>query len=88
MNRMLRLIARPKPGLVTREVFKIDDGPVPEPAEGQFRVRIEYISLDPAMRGWMNEGRSYVAPVGLGDVMRAYAVGIVEASRHPGFKTG
>lgn len=88
MNRMLKLIARPKPGLVTREVFRIEDGPVPEPSEGQFRVRIECISLDPAMRGWMNEGKSYAPPVRLGDVMRAYSAGVVEVSRHPAFKEG
>lgn len=88
MNRMLKLIARPKPGLATRDVFKIEDGPLPEPGEGQFRVRIEYISLDPAMRGWMNEAKSYAPPVQLGDVMRAYSAGVVEASRHPRFKAG
>jgi hypothetical protein len=85
---MLKLTARPRPGLVTRDVFTIENGPLPEPGEGQFRVRIEYISLDPAMRGWMNEGKSYVPPVRLGDVMRAYSAGVVEVSRHPRFKAG
>ena len=88
MNRMLKLAARPKPGLVTRDIFRVEDGPVPEPGEGQFRVRVDYISLDPAMRGWMNEGKSYAPPVRLGDVMRAYAAGVVEVSRHPKFKAG
>ena len=88
MNRMLKLAARPKPGLVTRDIFRVEDGPVPEPGEGQFRVRVDYISLDPAMRGWMNEGKSYAPPVRLGDVMRAYAAGVVEDSRHPKFKAG
>ena len=59
-NRMVKLARRPK-GMVTREDFTIEDGPVPEPGAGEFRVKIEYISLDPAMRGWMNEGKSYVA---------------------------
>ena len=68
-NRMVKLARRPK-GMVTREDFSIEDGPVPEPGPGEFRVKIEYISLDPAMRGWMNEGRSYVPPVELGEVMR------------------
>jgi NADPH-dependent curcumin reductase CurA len=87
-NRQVRLVKRPKPGLPTPDIFEIADVAVPEPAEGQFRVRIDYISLDPAMRGWMNEGKSYVPPVALGDVMRGYSAGIVEASRHPDFKAG
>ena len=61
---------------------------MPQPGPGEFRVKVEYISLDPAMRGWMSEGRSYVPPVGLGDVMRAYAAGTVEASNNPSFKEG
>lgn len=87
VNRVVRLKARPR-GPVTRESFDIRDEPLPDPGDGQFRVKIDYVSLDPAMRGWMNEGRSYVAPVGLGDVMRAYAVGRIETSRHPQFKEG
>ena len=47
-----------------------------------------YISLDPAMRGWMNEGRSYIAPVELGAVMRALGAGRVVASRNPAFREG
>jgi NADPH-dependent curcumin reductase CurA len=86
-NRMVKLVRRPK-GMVTREDFKIEDGPVPEPGAGELRVKIAYISLDPAMRGWMSEGRSYVPPVGLGEVMRGYAVGTVEASNNPAFKPG
>ncbi|MGF1649840.1 MAG: NADP-dependent oxidoreductase [Hyphomicrobiaceae bacterium] len=87
-NRIVRLIARPKPGLFTPDVFEIADEPVSDPEPGEFRVRIQYVSLDPAMRGWVNEGRSYVPPVALGDVMRAYAVGHVDASRHPNFREG
>jgi len=86
-NRMVKLARRPK-GMVKREDFTIEDGPVPQPSPGEFRVKVEYISLDPAMRGWMNEGRSYVAPVGLGEVMRGYAAGVVEASNNPNFKPG
>src|SRR5262249_22920524 len=51
-------------------------------------VKVIYISLDPAMRGWMNEGKSYIAPVGLGEVMRAGTVGKVVASRHPKWSEG
>ena len=69
-NRMVKLARRPK-GMIVRDDFKLEDGPVPEPGDGQFRVRIEYISLDPAMRGWINEGKSYVPPVAIGETMRA-----------------
>ena len=86
-NRMVKLARRPT-GMVDARGLPIEDGPVPEPGAGEFRVRIEYISLDPAMRGWMNEGKSYVPPVGIGEVMRGYAAGIVEASNNPAFKPG
>ncbi|MFN3744118.1 MAG: NADP-dependent oxidoreductase [Hyphomicrobiaceae bacterium] len=87
-NRQVRLAKRPSPGLVTPDVFRIDDAPLADPAEGEIRVKIAYISLDPAMRGWINEGRSYVPPVAIGGVMRAFSVGVVEASRNPAFKVG
>jgi NADPH-dependent curcumin reductase CurA len=74
--------------MATRADFSIEDGPVPEPGAGEFRVRIACISLDPAMRGWMNDAKSYVAPVKLGEVMRAGAAGIVEKSNHPAFAVG
>ena len=86
-NRMVKLARRPK-GMVQRADFTIEDGPVPEPGPGELRVRIEYISLDPAMRGWMNDAKSYSPPVGLGEVMRAFAVGTVEQSDNPAFKPG
>jgi NADPH-dependent curcumin reductase CurA len=86
-NRMVKLARRPV-GMAKREDFSIEDGPVPQPGPGEFRVKIEYISLDPAMRGWMNDAKSYVVPVGLGDVMRSYAAGTIEASNNPAFKPG
>jgi NADPH-dependent curcumin reductase CurA len=88
MNRVVRLVKRPAPGLVTPDCFEIRDEPLPEPGEGEFRVRISHVSLDPAMRGWVNEGKSYVPPVGLGDVMRSFSAGVVEASRNPDFQEG
>ncbi|HPE01407.1 MAG TPA: NADP-dependent oxidoreductase [Burkholderiaceae bacterium] len=86
-NRQFRLARRPT-GLPVREDWNLTTEPVPAPAEGQFVVKVDYISLDPAMRGWMNEGKSYIPPVGLGEVMRAGAAGTVTESRHPGFKAG
>ncbi|MFA5939643.1 MAG: NADP-dependent oxidoreductase [Sinimarinibacterium sp.] len=86
-NRQFKLARRPQ-GMVKREDFEFSELPVPEPGDGQFLVRNEYLSLDPAMRGWMNEGKSYIPPVGLGEVMRAGAVGRVVVSKHPDFAVG
>jgi NADPH-dependent curcumin reductase CurA len=87
MNRQYRLAARPV-GLPKSSDWEFRKDPVPEPGDGQVLVRNLYVSLDPAMRGWMNEGRSYVEPVKLGDVMRAGAVGKVVASRDPKLAVG
>ena len=86
-NHVVRLAQRPS-GTVKDEDFEIRSEDIADPGEGEFRVRNQYISLDPAMRGWMNEGKSYVPPVGLGEVMRALSAGTVEASRNPKFKEG
>jgi NADPH-dependent curcumin reductase CurA len=80
VNHQFRLAARPR-GMVGREHFDYVEEPVPELEEGQSLVEILYISLDPAMRGWMNEGRSYVPPVALGEVMRAATAGRVVESK-------
>ncbi|MCX7902489.1 MAG: NADP-dependent oxidoreductase [Burkholderiaceae bacterium] len=87
INRQWRLAARPV-GEAKRSDFEFAQAPLPAPGDGQVLVQVLYISLDPAMRGWMNEGRSYIAPVALGEVMRAGAVGRVVESRHPRFKPG
>jgi NADPH-dependent curcumin reductase len=86
-NAQWRLAARPV-GLPKPSDWEYVEEPAPEPADGQFLVEIEYLSLDPAMRGWMNEGRSYVPPVGIGEVMRAGGIGRVVESRHPERKVG
>ena len=86
-NRQWRLAARPK-GMVQPSDFRRTVEPVPAPADGQALVRVEYLSLDPAMRGWMNEGKSYVPPVGIGEVMRALGIGRVIASRDASLKEG
>jgi len=86
-NRQWLLKARPV-GLVKRTDFEFTTAPVPEPKPGEVQVRVQYVSLDPAMRGWINEGKSYVPPVGLGEVMRAGGLGRVTASNTPAFKAG
>ena len=87
VNHQFRLAKRPV-GMVQRSDFEYAQAPVAEPGEGEVLVKILYISLDPAMRGWMNEGKSYVPPVGIGEVMRAGAVGRVIASRDPNLAVG
>ncbi len=87
VNRQVRLAARPV-GLPKPSDWSYTEERVSEPGEGEVLVKVGYISLDPAMRGWMNDGRSYIAPVGVGDVMRALAAGEVIASNHPDVAVG
>jgi NADPH-dependent curcumin reductase CurA len=75
-------------GLPKRSDWSFTQEPIPQPPDGQFVVRISHLSLDPAMRGWMNEGKSYIPPVEIGAVMRAGGAGRVVASKHPAFKEG
>jgi NADPH-dependent curcumin reductase CurA len=87
VNKQVRLAARPS-GLPTASDWAITSEPAPAPGPGQFVVAVSHVSVDPAMRGWMNAARSYIAPVELGSVMRAGAIGKVTASEHPGFAAG
>jgi NADPH-dependent curcumin reductase CurA len=87
VNHQFRLAARPV-GMPKRSDWTYTEEPIREPGEGGFLVKILYISLDPAMRGWMNESRSYIAPVGIGEVMRAGTVGRVITSKNPAFAPG
>ncbi|MBD5606600.1 MAG: NADP-dependent oxidoreductase, partial [Candidatus Eremiobacteraeota bacterium] len=86
-NAQIKLAARPS-GLPKRTDWEFVRGEARDPAEGEVLVKILYLSLDPAMRGWMNEGRSYIPPVRLGDVMRAGGAGVVVASRDANFVPG
>src|SRR3954465_9214293 len=86
-NHQFRLAARPV-GLPKRSDFNYTEAPVRDPGPGEILVKTLYLSLDPAMRGWMNEGKSYIAPVEIGEVMRAGGIGKVVASTHPGFAEG
>ena len=87
INHQIRLAARPV-GVPKDSDWSFTEEPVAQPAEGGVLVRTTHLSLDPAMRGWMNEGKSYIPPVGIGEVMRAGGIGRVVASRHPGFAVG
>ncbi len=86
-NHQFQLAARPQ-GLPKPSDWTYTETPVPEPGDDEVLVKIRYISLDPAMRGWMNDSRSYIAPVGIGEVMRALAAGEVIASKHPDIAVG
>ena len=87
MNHQVRLASRPV-GLPSRDNWRVADEPVPALDDGDVLVKVLALSLDPAMRGWMNESKSYIPPVGIDEVMRAGGVGIVAASRNPKFAVG
>jgi NADPH-dependent curcumin reductase CurA len=87
MNRQVLLIARPK-GVAQAEHFAIREAPAPVPADGQILVRNNFLSVEPAMRGWIADTGNYSAAVELQSVMRALAVGQVVESRHTDFRAG
>jgi NADPH-dependent curcumin reductase CurA len=87
VNRQWVLAARPE-GQVQPSHFDFREGPVPEIGDGEFLARNLYLSLDPAMRTWMTEARSYIPPVGLGEVMRGMCTAQVLESRNPEFAAG
>ena len=87
VNRQMVLVHRPS-GAVADSDFELRTIAVPEPADGEFVVKVRWLSFDPTQRGWLNDVPSYVPPVQLGEVMRAGAVGDVVSSRHPGFDVG
>jgi NADPH-dependent curcumin reductase CurA len=86
-NHQFRLARRPV-GLPSRDDWQQTEEPVPEAPAGGVLVQTLVLSLDPAMRGWMNEGKSYIPPVGIGEVMRAGGIGRVLASSHATFPVG
>ena len=86
-NRQVLLVSRPE-GIPDAENFEIINASVPEPKENEVLVRNIYLSVEPAMRGWVSSVANYSEPVPLGAVMRAFTVGRVVASRHPGFRPG
>ncbi len=88
MNNTRVLLASRPVGLPTRDNWTIETVPVEKPGEGEFLAEVLYLSLDPAMRGWIKEGKSYIPPVEIGAVMRAGGVARVVESRHPDFAVG
>jgi NADPH-dependent curcumin reductase CurA len=87
VNRQVRLKSRPT-SIPQADNFEIAAAPMPEIGDKQFLVRNEYLSVDPAMRGWVSAVANYSTPVGIGEVMRAFSAGKVVASRHPNYHEG
>jgi NADPH-dependent curcumin reductase CurA len=87
VNRQVLLKARPT-AIPQAEHFEIVTAPMPEPGDGQFLVKNLYLSVDPAMRGWVSAVANYSKPVGIGEVMRSRNVGEVVASRHRDYRVG
>jgi len=87
INRRIVLASRPTAAPVA-ENFRLEEVAVPVPAQGQFLLRTDYLSLDPYMRGRMSDAPSYAAPVEIGGVMSGGAVSRVLSSQHPDYRTG
>ena len=87
LNRQVLLTSRPS-GIAQADNFAIRQAPVEPPAPGQILVRNHYLSIEPAMRGWIADAGNYAAPVAIGSVMRSLAVGEVVASAHPDYAVG
>lgn len=81
------LAARPK-GMAKESDFNIETEEVRTLEDGEILIQIKYLSLDPALRGWMNEGTTYIKGVDIGAVMRCFSAGEIVASKHHDFKVG
>ncbi|RJG03231.1 NADP-dependent oxidoreductase [Noviherbaspirillum sedimenti] len=86
-NRQVVLKSRPV-GIPQAEHFELVSTALPDLRQGEFLVRNAFLSVEPAMRGWVNAAANYSDPVAIGDVMRSFSAGEVIASRHPGFAEG
>jgi NADPH-dependent curcumin reductase CurA len=87
LNHQVRLKSRPS-GIPQAEHFELAETPVPDLREREFLVRNDFLSVEPAMRGWVSAVANYAKPVGIGEVMRSFAAGEVVASRHPAYAEG
>jgi len=87
MNRQITLAARPA-GYPKESDFKLVEAPMPTPGPGELLIRMLYLSVDPYMRGRMNDAQSYAQPVQMGEVMVGGTVGRVIESHHPDFQAG
>src|SRR5262245_7427814 len=86
-SRQIVLAARPQ-GRPKPSDFRLEETAIPAPSDGQILLRVQYLSLDPYMRGRMDDRKSYAKPVPVGGVMKGESVATVIESRHPGYKNG
>ncbi|MGQ0824541.1 MAG: NADP-dependent oxidoreductase [Actinomycetota bacterium] len=87
MNRRILLAKRPI-GMIGDDCFEIAEEPVPEPGDGEAVVKVEYLSLDPTIRGWLRDEPSYLPPVGIGEIVRSAGVGRIVASENDTLPVG
>jgi NADPH-dependent curcumin reductase CurA len=87
INHRIVLAERPE-GIVGPTTTRIEESPLPEIAEGEALVKVQYLSVDPAIRGWMNDAPGYLPPIGIGEVIRSGGVGEVIESRNPDYEIG
>ncbi|MGH8786114.1 MAG: NADP-dependent oxidoreductase [Cupriavidus necator] len=87
LNRQVRLVHRPS-GVPQATDFEVATEPASQPGPGQVRVRNLYLSVEPAMRGWVNAAANYAEPVPLGGVMRSFTAGRIDCSNHSDFPVG
>lgn len=86
-NQHILLAARPS-GSIKPSDFELVDAPMPAPGPGEFLVEADFLAVEPAMRGWMEDRASYVPPVQIGEVMRGQGTGVVLESDHADYPTG
>jgi NADPH-dependent curcumin reductase CurA len=87
-NKQIILKKRPS-GVPTSDTWQLESTLIPELKEGEILIQQHYISLDPAMRGWMNDTKSYIPPVAIDDVMRAGSIGkVIQNNGNPKFEVG
>jgi NADPH-dependent curcumin reductase CurA len=87
-NKQIILKKRPS-GFPTSDTWQLESTPIPKLEEGEILIQQHYISLDPAMRGWMNDTKSYIPPVAIDDVMRAGSIGkVIQNNGNPKFEVG
>jgi NADPH-dependent curcumin reductase CurA len=88
-NLQIRLASRPVGAPAAENFTIVRDAPVPTPGDGELLLRNIYLSLDPAMRGWMSDAKSYIPPIPINDVMRGGCVAeVMESNGNPRFKQG
>jgi NADPH-dependent curcumin reductase len=87
LQRKIVLVARPE-GEIKDSDFRLEEGELPETQPGQVRIRNVYLSIDPAIRGWLNASAGYVEPIAVGDVIRSAAIGQIAESKHEDYPEG